>query len=196
MQPDFAGALLEQRAGGFHRQRRHGIWLGARRIEGARLAKPRHADFPLDLGVVGFEFLIADRPVREPGARNGAEQAPLIEVVLVKAPVIGGEVIAAAADHARVDERIAHVRAGRGLRRIIPEGLRARRRIVGDATQVSVLELIVLEVGGAEARALLEHDHAESRLREFARQDAAGCARADDDEIDRVSGFELARGQG
>ncbi len=51
--------------GGFHRHRRHRIGLGARRIEGTGVRQARDTDLPLDLGVIGLEFLIADRPIRE-----------------------------------------------------------------------------------------------------------------------------------
>ncbi len=70
MQPELAGAALEQHAGGLHRQRRHGIGLGARRIERARIGESRHSHVPFHLGVVGLEFLIADRPIGESPSRG------------------------------------------------------------------------------------------------------------------------------
>ena len=49
MQAQLARAALEQDAGRLHRQRRHRIRLGARRIERAGAGQTRHADLPLDL---------------------------------------------------------------------------------------------------------------------------------------------------
>ena len=56
--------------------------------------------------------------------------------------------------------------------------------------QKKVFQLIVLEVRRAKARPLLEHQHRKACLRQLARHDAAGGARADHDEIHGFSGFE------
>ena len=104
MQAQLARAAFEEHAGRLHRQRRHRIGLGARRIEGAGAGEARHADLPLDLGVVGLEIGVGDRPVSEAGAGNRAEHAALDEVDLVEAPVVGRVVQACATDRASVPE--------------------------------------------------------------------------------------------
>ena len=102
MQPQLARAALEQHARRLHRQRRHRVRLAARRVERARAGEARHADLPLDLGVVRLELGVADRPVRKGGAGDRADAAAFVEVDLVQAPVVRGEVRGAAADVGRV----------------------------------------------------------------------------------------------
>ena len=64
-------------------------------------------------------------------------------------------------------------------------------RIGGDAIQVEILQLIMLEVAGLQPRALLEHQDGEAGLRQLARDDAARRARADHDEIHGLVGLNL-----
>ncbi len=149
-----------------------------------------------DLGVIRFQLLIADGPIGEAGAGNRSEHRAFFEITFVEAPEIGGEMRAAAADDARVDERVAHSRALRSLVRIIAESLRARERTVGDAAQIAVFEFIVLEIAGPEPRSLFEHDDTEAGLRQLARHDPAGSPRPNDDEVYGLTGFELSADQG
>ncbi len=166
MQSELAGSALEQHAGGFDRQRRHGIGLAARRIEGARVGEARHAHFPLHLGVVRLEFLIADRPIGECRSRDAADHAALVEVDFVKAPEIGGVMSAAAAHQSRIGRREKSAqRLLRGFGRQLAECLRGVLRAVGDAVEKKVLQFIVFEIGGRQARPLFEHQDGESGLR-------------------------------
>ncbi len=125
MQPQLSCTALEQHARRFHRQRRHGIGLGARRIERTRIGKPRHPDLPLHLGVVRLELLVGNRPVSEPGAGDGAQETSLFEVDLVKAPEVRRVVDAAAADQARIQRRLRTLWGFRSDAGIRAEGLRA-----------------------------------------------------------------------
>src|SRR6478736_6480913 len=79
VQAELARAALEEDARRLHRQWRHRIRLGARRIEGTRAGEARHTDLPFDLGVVRLEIGVGDRPVSEAGAGNRAEHAALDE---------------------------------------------------------------------------------------------------------------------
>ena len=192
VQPELARAALEQHAGGFHGQGRHRIGPRSRRVERAGAREARHADFPLDLGVVGLEFRVVDRPVGEARPGDRAEQAAFLEVHLVEPPEVGGEVVAAAAHHPRVPQRreVAHALGfvpGR-----LAKGLRAGLRAVQQRVVVPVIQFVVPEVRGGEARALLEHQHLEAGLRQLARHHAAGGAGADHHEIDRVVRLERA----
>ena len=116
-----------------------------------------------------------------------------MKIDLVETPIVGREVIAAAANHAGVDQRITPPRPLRGMARIISECLRADLGTIRDAAQKAVLELVVLEIGGGETRPLLEYHDRKARLGEFARHDSAGRARTDHDEIHGLAGFELVR---
>jgi len=72
---------------------------------------------------------------------------------------------AAAADDSRIDEGIAESRAFGHMGGIVAEGLRTHCRIVGDAAQEIVLQVIMFEVARTEPRALFEHHDAEAGLR-------------------------------
>jgi hypothetical protein len=65
-------------------------------------------------------------------------------------------------------------------------GLRVPDDVVDQPGAEPVLELVVLEIGEREARALLQHDDGKSRLRQLAREHAASSAGAHDREIDRL----------
>jgi hypothetical protein len=147
-----------------------------------------HTDVPVDLRVVRLELGVIERPVREAGTGNLPEHTALVEVDLAEAPVVGREVHRRAADAARVEQRWPHQRRDRGLVRRAAERLLVADRVDGESAEEPVLELVVPQVGGVDARALLEHHHAESCSGEFACQDAAGGAGADDDEVHRLGG--------
>src|SRR6266852_2404711 len=104
MPAELARGTLENYAGTFHGKRRHGIGLGARRIEGAGAGEARDADFPFDLGVVRLEIGVGDGPIAQIGAGNGADFAALDEIDFVEAPEIRGEVYAGAADATAVED--------------------------------------------------------------------------------------------
>jgi hypothetical protein len=161
-------------------------------VERARAREARNADVPLDLRVIGFEFRVVDRPVGEAGARDRAEQAAFPEVHLVEAPEVGGEVVAAAADHARVPQRREVLHALRRLVGRAAERLRARLRAVEQRVVEPVVEFVVTEVGCGEAGALLHDDDVEPGAGEFARHHAARGARSHHDEIDRLARLVLA----
>ena len=105
MKAEFAGALLEQYTRGFHGQRRHRVRLAAWRIERARARESGDADVPFHLRIVRLQFRIRDRPIGERRARDVADQAALVEVHLVEAPVVRREVVTAATDHRGVPGR-------------------------------------------------------------------------------------------
>ncbi len=187
MQAELASAALEQDAGRLHRQRRHRIGLAAPRIERARAGQTRDAHFPLHLGVIGFQFGIGDGPVHQARPRDGPQPAALDEVDLVQTPEVGVEMRAAAPNDTRIGQRVSPRGAFGLLVWGTPERLRIGGRVVGDPGEVAVLQLVVLEIAGRHARALLHDDDAVSGAGEFPRHDAAGRAGADDDEIDRLA---------
>src|SRR5712691_33151 len=51
---EFARGALENYAGAFHRERGHGIGLGARRVEGAGAGEAGDSDFPINFRVIGL----------------------------------------------------------------------------------------------------------------------------------------------
>ena len=193
MPAHLARAALEQHARRFHRQRRHRVRLAAPRVERAGARQPGHADFPLDLGVVGLEFVVRDRPVGERRARDCAEAAALVEVDLVQAPEVRGEVHGTAADVRRVPRGRKLRDALRLLRRGLAERLRVRVELVGERAVEPVVQFVVAEVRGREARTLLEHQHLEPGLRQLACHHSARGPRSHHDEVDGVVRLELAR---
>ena len=184
MQAQLARAPFQEHAGGLHRERRHRIRARARRIERIDTSQARHADLPLDLGVVRLEIGVRDRPVIEASAGNGAEHAALDEIDLVKAPVVRRVVEARPAHCPSVPEGWLEFLELSLLRGSITKCLRVPDRIVGDAAQVPVLELIVLDGPGKYAWPLFQQHHRESRPRQLARNDSASRAGTDDDEVD------------
>ena len=94
-----------------------------------------------------------------------------------------------AAHHAAIGER--RLLDGFVLRRLA-KGRRLLAEIVGQRRVVPVHVLVVREVFGREPRPLLQHHHAETVLREFARQHATRCPGPNDDEIHRVGQFVMA----
>ena len=110
-------------------------------------ARPETPDFPLDLGVVRFELRVRDGPVRKAGAGDLTQHAALVEVDLVKAPEVRGEVVTAAANDARVHQRRIVDDAGRLLVGSGSEGLRGADGVVHQPVGEPVVELSVLEVG-------------------------------------------------
>src|ERR1700690_1115713 len=56
---ELAGGAFKEHSGALHRERRHGVRLGARRIEGAGPRQTGNADFPLYLSVVGLQIRVA-----------------------------------------------------------------------------------------------------------------------------------------
>ena len=91
------------------------------------------------------------------------KHAALAEVDLVESPVVSGVVQRAAADGARVYQRVAHLRHFRRLRRVAAKGLRALAHVGGDARHEPVFEFVVLEIRRREARTLFEHHHRQIR---------------------------------
>src|SRR5579859_7045428 len=79
MPAELPSGALENHAGTFHRQRRHGIGLGARRIEGAGAGQAGDTNFPFDLGVVGLEIGVGYGPIAEVRSGDGANFAALDE---------------------------------------------------------------------------------------------------------------------
>ena len=120
--------------------------------------------------------------------------AALDEIDLVKAPVVRGEMHAAAADRARIPESGLNRAPARLLLRILAEGL----RVAGSASLVmpprnQYLSSSCSKSWRAKPRPLLEQHDREAGLRQLARHDAAGGAGADDREIDRFAGAEAPR---
>src|SRR5258708_16846555 len=76
MPAELARGTLENYAGTFHGKRRHGIGLGARRIEGAGAGEARDADFPFDLGVIRLEIGVGDGPIPQLSPGNSPHLAP------------------------------------------------------------------------------------------------------------------------
>src|SRR3981081_1125360 len=104
MPAELASGALKNYAGTFYGKRRHGIGLGARRIERAGAGQAGDADLPFHFGVVGLEIGVGDGPVAEIGAGNGTDFAALDEINFVEAPEIGGEVHAGAAYEASINQ--------------------------------------------------------------------------------------------
>ena len=180
MPPELPGSDLEQYARRLDRQWRKWIRARARWVERIGARDPAHAELPLGLRVVGLEVRITNRPVLEGGTRHRAVPRPLDEILFVKTPVVRGEVHAAAADHATVDQVVASLGlVGGGL----PKRLRLQRRDVGELVAFTHQELVVLEVGFVQIGTLLEHQDAKPAARELAGHDAAGRAGADDGEV-------------
>ena len=88
----------------------------------------------------------------------------------------------AAAHKPPVDQRLLSLRC---LLRRGAERMWLRRGVVDVVTPHERAELVVVELAFGQARTLFEHDHRVSRRREFLRDDAAGRAGADDDEVHR-----------
>src|SRR5262245_42116189 len=162
MQAQLARATLQDHPRRLHRERRHRIWLGARRVEGTGSGETRDANLPLDLRVIRLEISVGDRPVSEAGAWNGAEHAALDEIDLVKAPEIPRIVQAPTTDRAAVPEGRLERLECRFLRRVIAKRLRIPDGIVGDTAEVPILELIVPDLRRQDPRPLLQHYHRES----------------------------------
>jgi hypothetical protein len=162
------------------------VRLGARRVERTRAGEARHADLPLDLGVIRLEVGVGDRPVGEAGAGNRAKDAALVEIDLVKAPEVGRVVQAPATDRAAIPERRLEFLKRGLLRRIVAKRLRVLDRVVGDAAEIPVLQLVVPEAAQRQSRTLFEHHDGEPALRQFPRDDSTRRAGADDDEVNGV----------
>ena len=94
VQTQFFRTAFEQHAGGFHRHRRHRVGSAPGRVKGPGCAGNPH--LPVHFGVVGFQFLVADGPVGKAGATDLAQLAALVEIHRPEAPVIAGEMHAAA----------------------------------------------------------------------------------------------------
>src|SRR5216683_2316119 len=189
MPAELARGAFKNYARTLHGERRHGVGLGARRIEGAGAGEAGDADFPFDLGVVGLEIGVGDGPVAQVGAGNGADFAALDEIDFVEAPEIRGEVHAGAADAATVKDGA----LGRGFfvgRLAERSGLKFG--LVGEEIFFDDFYFVVDEVGLGQIRALFQNDDAEAVFGELLGHDAAGSARADDDEIDFVGRFVFA----
>ncbi len=182
MVAQLARATFEQNAVRLHRHGRQRIRLRARRIERTGSCFAGDAQVPFSLGVVGLKVGVGDGPVGKAGAGDGAFLAGLDEVDFVKAPVVRGEVNRAAADQLAVHD--AGLLLGFVLRRAA-KGLRLLAPIVGQLRIAPVEKFVVTEILGRLPRALFENDDAESILRELARQHAARCAAADDNEVHR-----------
>ena len=91
---------------------------------------------------------------------------------------------AAASDRASVPERWPDCHELRRLRRIVTKRLWTLDRIVGDAAQEPVLELVVLERSRLDPRPLFEHHHRKAGPRQFSRHHAASGPGPDDGEVD------------
>src|SRR5690606_23366229 len=146
-----------------------------------------YADLPIDFRVVRLEPLVGDRPVGEVGARNRTEHAALVEIDLAKAPEIGGEVHAAAADALGVHRgRRAAARGHLGdLALVVAERLLVHLRAT--AEQLALQhdgDLVVGEIARLAERTLLEQHDVEAGAGELARENSARGASAHDDEVD------------
>src|SRR5712672_31192 len=186
MPAEFAGGAFKNYAGTLYGKRRHGIGLGARRIERTGASEARDADLPFHFGVVGLEIGVGDGPIAEVGAGDGTDFAALDEIDFVEAPEICSEVHAGAADEASIDEGTLGLGffVGRFAER---SGLELG--LVGQEIFVDNFYFVVNEIGFGEIRALLKHDDAKSVGGKLLSHDAAGGSGADDYEIDLVGGF-------
>src|SRR5712672_1825077 len=155
MPTELAGGALKNYAGTFHGQGRHGIGLGARRIERTGASEARDADFPFHFGVVGLKIGVGDGPIAEVGAGNGTDFAALDEIDFVKAPEICSEVHAGAADEASVHERALGL--GFFVGRFAERG-GLKRGLVGEEIFVDDFYFVVNEIGFGEIGTLLKHD--------------------------------------
>ncbi len=183
---EFARGSFKNNAVGFHRQRRHGIGLGTWRIERAGARQSGDADFPFDLGVVGFEIGVRNRPVGESGPGNGTDFAAFLEINFVEAPKVGGEVIAGAADGAAIHQSA--LQLGFILGRFA-ESVGLQLGMIGELIFLQNFDFVVREVFFLEVGALFEHHDTEAVGGKFFGQNATGGARTDDYEIDGIGSF-------
>jgi len=119
---------LEDDARTFDGQWRHGIGLGARRVERTGAGKPGNADLPLNLGVIRLEVRVTNRPVDQSGSGNLTHLAALDKINLVETPEVGSEMDAAATHATTV--HYALLNSSLLLRRL-PESRGLNFRIVG-----------------------------------------------------------------
>src|SRR6266436_1344869 len=186
MPAELARGTLENYAGTFHGKRRHGIGLGARRIEGAGAGEARDADFPFDLGVIRLEIGVGDGPIAQIGAGNRADFAALDEIDFVEAPEICGEVHAGAADATTVKDGALGLGFFGG--RLAERG-GLKFGLVGQQILADDFHFVVDEIGLGQIRTLFQNDDAKAVFGEFLGHDATSGAGADDDEIDFVGSF-------
>src|SRR4051812_38848463 len=140
MESEFLCRAVEEHAGRLDGHRRQGIRLGPRGFERIRSSEPGDTQVVFSLRVVRFEIGIADRPIRERGSWNLAVQATLVEIALVKTPVIAGEVNRPAADLTAVFNCFDDFR---GLVLTLAKGDGLQLRIVCQSGLKSVLNFIV-----------------------------------------------------
>src|SRR6267154_4998380 len=190
MPTKLASGTFKNYAGTFHGKRRHGIGLGARRIERAGAGEAGHADFPFHFGVVRLEVGVGDGPIAEVGAGNGTDFAALDEINFVETPEIGSEVHAGAADEASIDEGA--LRLGFFVGRFA-ERSGLELGLVGEEIFVDNFYFVVNEIGFGEIGTLLEHDDAKAVGGKLLGHDPAGGAGADDYEIDFVGSLIFRR---
>src|SRR5947209_3746958 len=110
MQPELSRRALEQDARRFHWHGRQRVRFRARPLERVRSREARNPEIVLGFRIVRLEIGVADRPVGERSARNITEEAALVKIALMEAPVITGEVYRAAAYLSSVFNGLEHLR--------------------------------------------------------------------------------------
>ena len=186
--------LLEERRPA---QRRHRVAALARALEDVALridlpvdvaGLARHADLELDLLVVRFELVVAERPVLDRRALRNARGAVAalrfaddLEVPGIQPPALRPVVQRRAADavHHRMPAAGRRRRGGGAHGRRFQVGLLHRHR---PAAHV-VADLVGREVAPREPRARFEPDHVDAGARQRQRGDAADGAHPDDDDV-------------
>ena len=157
-----------------------GIRLAARLGEGVRLRDARDAQLLLGLVVEGGEVVVADRPVDEVRALDGAQLAAQAEVDRLEPVEVAAHVHGAAADAVGGPAGVAALVLLGGAAavevRLVPG---ERHEEVAPAVQ----DLVVVEVGGLVVGALLQQHDLVARAGQLQRHRRAAGAGADDADV-------------
>ncbi len=156
MPAQLACRTFENHSGRFHRQRRHGIWLRTRRIEGTGARETRNTNFPFHFRVVRLQIGVRDRPIGETRSRNRANLTALDEIDFMKAPVVCGEVHGGATDAPAIGDRALLLRF---VIRSFTEGIRLQFGMIREQVFLQDFDFVVREIGFREVGALLEDDN-------------------------------------
>ena len=193
VQADLLGRFRRERCAVHGRAGRHRIGARAPRRERVRAGAAGHTHGTLDLGVVGLELVVVERPVLHMRVRVGLrpEQRVGAEVLLPKARHLAVGVRAAAAHGRRDGVHLAHMGV-LALVRVAPERPRLGQRVGAEEVARRELDLVVGVVAGRlrevvgveQVVAALLHDHdGPAGPRQHLGHGGAARTRADDDGV-------------
>ena len=172
----FPAGILDRPGNRVGTQRRHGIGLGARTLEGIRPARAGNPDLSFGAGVEGLEIVVADRPVGD--LLLVAEAALQAEIVGMKTVEITPHVHRAAADAGGDPAEVGDEGVG-GLPGDDGMGLFAE---IGDEGAGAQTRLMIVGLTGM-ARTLLEHQHVEPGPRKIEGERSAAGTAAEDENV-------------